>query len=194
MLPVLDRNLFFIKEHIGLLKAANNFDILDPATGEIILHCREEIGLLTKLFRFTDYKRMTPFNIKITTPTGELICTVSRGISLVLSKVSVTDDTGALIGQFKQKFFSIGGAFNVLSPTGEVMCTLSGSWASWDFTFKVGTNEIAKVTKKWSGIGKELFTTADNYVLSISDSVPPGHPSRVLVLAAVMCIDLVLKE
>ena len=55
-------------------------------------------------------------------------------------------------------------------------------------------NELAHVTKKWSGIGKELFTSADNYVLEISDSVPTDNPMRQLILGAVMCIDMVLKE
>jgi hypothetical protein len=39
-----------------------------------------------------------------------------------------------------------------------------------------------------------LFTTADNYVLQINENVPADSPLRVLILAAVMCIDLVLKE
>ena len=57
---VLNRNLFFVKEHVGLFKAANNYDIYDPDTGKIIMECREErLGVLTKLFRFTDFKRMT---------------------------------------------------------------------------------------------------------------------------------------
>jgi uncharacterized protein YxjI len=50
------------------------------------------------------------------------------------------------------------------------------------------------VTKKWSGLGKELFTSADNYVLQISNDVPADNPLRMLIMAAVMCIDLVLKE
>ena len=54
--------------------------------------------------------------------------------------------------------------------------------------------QLARVTKKWAGLGKELLTTADNYVLDISDAVPPGSPTRKLILAAVMCIDMVLKE
>ena len=57
-----------------------------------------------------------------------------------------------------------------------------------------GEKELAHVTKKWTGIGKELFTSADNYVLEISDSVPADDTIRQLILAAVMCIDMVLKE
>jgi hypothetical protein len=50
------------------------------------------------------------------------------------------------------------------------------------------------VTKKWRGLGQELFTSADNYVLEISPTVPPDNPLRVLILGAVFCIDMVLKE
>ncbi len=39
-----------------------------------------------------------------------------------------------------------------------------------------------------------MFTSADNYVLQISDDVPPDNPIRELIIAAVMCIDMVLKE
>ena len=43
MNPVLARNGFFVKEHVGLFKAANNFDIHDPES-EVSLAIREEGG------------------------------------------------------------------------------------------------------------------------------------------------------
>ena len=57
-----------------------------------------------------------------------------------------------------------------------------------------GETELAHITKKWSGVGKELFTSADNYILQISESVPVDSVARQLIVAAVMCIDMVLKE
>ena len=54
--------------------------------------------------------------------------------------------------------------------------------------------ELDQVSKKGAGLGKELFTSADNYVLDIKDMVKPEDPSRQLILAAVLCIDMVLKE
>lgn len=192
---VLDRNVFLIKEHVGLLKASNNYDIYDPETGEIILHCREpKLGVLTKLLRFTDYKRMTPFDVHITTPSGEPVVQVSRGVSLFLSRVRVHDGSGQLLGGFRQKLFSVGGSFSVLNAQDEPICDLKGKWTGWDFRFLAGGEEMARVTKKWNGVGKELFTSADNYVLEINDSVPPSSDIRKLILAAVMTIDLVLKE
>ena len=195
MHDALNRNLYLVKEHVGLFKAANNFDIYDPESGEIILECREDrLGIFTKMLRFTDYKRNTPFNVEIRTPSGEQVVRVSRGISLFLSKVSVFDENDEMIGGFKQKLFSIGGAFSVLDPIGNPICDLKGKWTGWDFRFVKDEVEFAHVTKKFAGLGKELFTSADNYVLEMSEEVPPDNPIRQLIMAAVMCIDLVLKE
>jgi len=195
MLEVLSKNIYLIKEHIGMFKAANNYDIYDPETGVIIMECREEhLGLITKILRFTDYKRMTPFNIQVKTPEGHQVLRVKRGVSLFLSKVEVLDENDHVIGGFKQKLFSIGGAFTVLDASETPLCQLKGKWTGWDFRFLDGETELAHITKKWAGIGKELFTSADNYVLQISDSVAADNVARQLILAAVMCIDMVLKE
>jgi uncharacterized protein YxjI len=196
MHPTLNKNLFFVKEHVKVFKAANSFDIYDPDTKQIILQAQEErLGFFTKMFRFTDYKRMTPFEIDIKTPEGKTVLTVKRGVSFFLSTVEVLDERGTLIGKFKQKFFSIGGRFEVLDASERPLCVLKGKWTSWDFRFVSNDGkEFALVTKKWSGLGKELFTSADNYILQISNEVPADHPLRMLIMAAVMCIDLVLKE
>jgi hypothetical protein len=39
-----------------------------------------------------------------------------------------------------------------------------------------------------------MFTTADNYMLSIQPTVKADAGVRTLILAAVLCIDMVLKE
>ena len=195
MNPVLNKNLYFVKEHVGMFKSANNFDIYDPTTQEMIMACREDnLGFFTKIFRFTDYKRLTPFEIKVKTGDGKEVLTVKRGATFWLSNVQVFNERQELVGTFKQKFFSLGGKFAVLSPEGKELCMLEGKWTSWEFKFVKDRLEFAHVSKKWSGLGQELFTTADNYMLSISENVPPNNPLRILILAAVLCIDMVLKE
>lgn len=195
MHPVLNRNLFLVKEHVGMFRAASNYDVFDPETGEEIIHCREErIGLLTKVLRFTDFRTATPFHVDLRTPAGEPILSVQRGMSLFLSTVNVLDESDYRIGGFRQKLFSLGGAFRVLGEDDSELCTLQGKWTGWEFRFLSGDREFAKVSKKWAGVGKEMFTSADNYILQISDDVPPDNPVRQLILGAVMCIDKVLKE
>ncbi len=191
----LSKNEFLVKEHVGMFKSANNFDIHDPSNGELILECREErLGFFTKMLRFTDYKRYTPFHIEIREPNGHSLIHVKRGVSVFLSSVEVMDENEQLIGRFKQKLFSIGGKFDVLSSNDDVLCTLTGKWTGWNFSFGHEGVEFAHVSKQWSGIGKEFFTSADNYMLSIEPTVEEDSPLRSLIMAAVMCIDMVLKE
>ncbi len=195
MHSTLRSNLFFVKEQVGMFKAANNFDIFDPNTSQQVLQCREpRLGLFTKLFRFTDYKRMTPFHVEVSTPQGQRVLSIKRGFSLIRSKVEVCDEHERVVGSFRQRLISIGGKFDVLDTQGQTICTLQGKWTSWDFRFMRGERELAHVSKQWAGLGKELFTSADNYMLEIKPDVGADDPVRILIMAAVLCIDMVLKE
>jgi uncharacterized protein YxjI len=195
MNAALQRNLFLVKEQIGLLKAANHYDIYDPETNQLVLNCREnKLGLITKLLRFSDYKRMTPFHIELSTPLGEKVLTVKRGISIFRSRVEVLGAQDQLLGSFQQHFFSIGGQFDILDANNNLVANLKGKWTGWDFTISHQNITLAQVSKEWAGMGKELFTSADNYAIKIEENVASNDPVRLLILAAVMSIDMVLKE
>ena len=169
----LQKNTFLFKEHVGLLKASNNYDVYDPQTNEIVLHCREKnLNPLYKIIRLlvTELKSMTPFEIE------------------------VFDENDRLIGLIKLKLFPLGNNFEIFDEKGNLVSKLNGSLIGWNFKFVKDKNTIARVTKKWSGIGKELFTSADNYILDIKDDVEKSSPLRLLIFGAVICIDMVLKE
>ncbi len=107
--------------------------------------------------------------------------------------MNVCGTDGQVLGWFKSKLFSFGGAFYVHDAAGNQIAMVKGDWKGWNFRFLDSTNnEIGTVTKKWSGIGKELFTTADNYVISLNQQPAPGI--AVLLLAAGLAIDIVYKE
>ena len=194
MNPIFNQNIFLVKEKIGMFKASNNYDIFNPENNELVLTCREpNLGFFTKLFRFTDYKRMTPFDIEIRTASGELTIQIKRGVTIFRSDIDVFDGGGRKIVVFKQKFFSFGGRFEVHDHQDKHLCTLQGKWTGWDFKFNKDNKELANVSKKWAGLGKEFFTSADNYVINITD-VAEESALRPLLIAAVMCIDMVFKE
>lgn len=195
MHSILSKNIFFVKEKVKMFKASNAYEVFDGETKEKLFEsCEENLGFLTKLFRFTDYKRLTPFNVVVRDLSGNQILRVERGFSIFRSKVTVFDSNDIACGMFRQRLLSIGGKFDFHDMQGNVLGTVKGKWTSWEFQFLQDGNEIAKVTKKWAGIGKEFFTSADNYALSISPTVKSNDNIRQLILAAVMCIDMVLKE
>ena len=197
MKKLLQKNTFLFKEQLGLFKASNNYDVYDPQTNEIILHCREKnLNPLYKIIRLliTEFKSMTPFEIEISGLDGKKIIKVKKRLSLVLSKIEVFDENDRLIGLIKLKLFTLGNNFEIFDEKGNLVSKLNGSLIGWNFKFQKDENTIATVTKKWSGIGKELFTSADNYILDIKDDVEKSSPLRRLIFGAVICIDMVLKE
>ena len=196
MNQIIEKNLFLFKEHVGMFKASNNYDIYDPDSKKIILHCREKnLNFFFKIVRmfFNDFKRMTPFEIEIKGLNGEKVLKVKKRFALFLSKVEVFDENNRIIGVLKQKF-SFKSKFEILDPIGNLICNLQGNLVGWNFKFMKDNKELGLVTKKWSGLGKEMFTSADNYILEIKDVVEKTSSVRLLILAAVICIDMVIKE
>ncbi len=195
MNPLLNKNVFLIKEQVGMFRASNNYDIFDAATNMHLMTSKEpNLGFFTKMFRFTKYKRNTPFNVHVTEVSGKPIVSISRGTTIFRSDVTVSGENHQILGYFKQKFWSVGGKFEIVDKNQKPVCTLQGKWTGWDFKFTKDNQELAQVNKKWAGIGKEFFTSADNYVLSINENVPQDSVERQLIFAAVMVIDMVLKE
>jgi len=192
---ILEKNLYLFKEHVGFLKAHNNYDIYDPESKEMILHCREKnLNAFYKIVRlFRNYKRMTPFEIEIKGLDGKKILKVKKGFSFFLSKIQVFDENDNLVGIFKQRL-SFNTNFDMLDKREKLVCNLKGNFIGWNFKFLRGETEVGLVTKKWAGIGKEMFTSADNYILEIKNKVEKDSPLRLLILAAVICIDMVIKE
>ena len=193
---ILEKNLYLFKEHVGLLKASNNYDIYDPESKDVILHCREKnLNPAYKIVRmfFQDFKRMTPFEIEISILDGKKILKVKKGFSLFLSKIQVFDENDKIVGIFKQRL-SFKSNFDMLDKRENLVCKLKGNFIGWNFKFLKGDSEVGLVTKKWAGLGKEMFTSADNYILEIKDKVEKDSLLRLLILAAVICIDMVIKE
>jgi uncharacterized protein YxjI len=138
---------------------------------------------------------MTPFEVIVTdVASGQQVLRIEKGVSWIRSTVRVYDENDQLQGVFRQRLLTIGGKFDILDEHEMVKCQVKGKWTSWEFSFEQDGRQLALVTKKWSGIGKEMFTTADNYVVSIDPILPEKDDTRLLILAAALCIDKVLKE
>ncbi len=191
---MLDKRTYFVKEHVGLMKLHEAYDILDPETGELLAEAREEASPLRKLLKLFMDKKNLPFKVVLTDTEGKVLLTIKRGFTFFRSRVEVYDASDQLLGTFLQKVFSIRSRFKILDAQGMEVAELKGNLIGWDFTFTdLQGNELGRVTKKWAGIGKELFTTADNYVVSLAEDVDPVGTGP-LLLAAALCIDMVLKE
>lgn len=194
--PMLSRNQYFIKEHVGLLKLSDAYDIVDPQTNTKIGEAREEISGLIKFLRLLISKSLMPTRIAVYQGSQEttriLLFSIHRGIALFRPRVTISDASGAPVGFLQAKFLSLGGAFRVFTMDEKEVALVKGDWKGWNFRFLSGEIELGMVAKKWSGFGKEMFTSADNYMISINGD--PNPAINTLLLAAGLAIDTVYKE
>ena len=194
---MLNRKTYFIREHVGVLELTNTYDILDPETQEQIGIAKEKPGVLMRVW-FFDPPWTLPTTVYVyegSDPNDEqkLLFSIKREFSLFLPKVSVRDAAGTEVGCFKSKVFGIGISFRVLNARGEDVALVKGDWKGWNFSFLDSSdNEIGTITKKWSGVGKELFTSADNYFIALNDE--PDSAVATLLLAAGLAVDMVYME
>ena len=194
MHPVFERNEFVIKRRITTFKTSADCDIHDPATKKVILYCREEnINVFSKLLRVMRYNFLTPFEVKIITPSHEETLTIQRVSSFFFPAVEVLDEKRTLLGKFKRKAFSFGK--KVITDSSErILCILKERSINSAFRFiSSDAREFARVTQNSNLLDKNPFTPEDIRLLQINPEVPVNHPLRALILAATLCIDSVVE-
>ena len=196
MESMLQNNDYLIEELAAPLRAEYGFVVRDKDTGAILLNAGEmPFGRGVRFCRhFALLRRTTPFDIQVRTAEGQDVVRLTRGIPVAVSRVRIAGSDGALIGYLRQRPFSVGGAFDVLDATNAPVCRLQGRPTGREFALLTPDGvELARITKQWAGLGKELFTSADHYRLQVDPIVPPDPTLRQLILAAGLGIALIVK-
>lgn len=190
---MLDKTNYLVKEHVGVLKLSGTYDIIDPQTQAQLGVAQERLGFLLHALRLVIDKRMLPTTVAIAEKVdGPAVLTIKRGLTLLRSRIDILDRSGQSIGYFKSKLFSLGGGFYVYDTRDQLVAEVKGDWKGWNFKFiDANGQEVGTVSKKWAGFGKELFTSADNYMISITEGFK-GQAG--LLLAAGLAIDIAFKE
>jgi len=195
---MLDRQTYFIREHVGFLKLTDTYDILDPDSQEQLGIAKEKPGTMIQILRLLLNKKLLPTKVFVYeggdfNNDANLLFSIQRGIGLFTTKVDVLDENGQLVGWFRSKAFSLGGAFRVFDANGNEIALVKGDWKGRNFRFlDPSQNEIGKISQQWAGLAKEMFTSADRYVISLHEQPSPGK--AILLLAAGLAIDTVFKE
>ena len=117
--------------------------------------------------------RKNPGHESVRVSDGMVLSHEGRGGNNAEQKDVFHSRTGWIAGIVGYLRHSFGGAFRVFDAGGNEVALVKGDWKGWNFRFldKSG-NEIGTITKKWAGIGKELFTSADNYIITLNHCHP----------------------
>ena len=191
---ILTEPILVVNQKAKLIELSNQYTVFDQH-GAVIASvnqvgqstARKVIRLVSSLDQFLTTR------LDITDSDGRVILRLTRPGKIVKSTVIVSDGNDVEIGRIVQQN-AIGKINFALESGGQRLGTIKAeNWRAWNFSITdAADREIARVTKTWEGLAKTMFTTADNYVLQISERAP--EPLNSLVVASALSIDTALKQ
>ena len=194
-MSLLTQDRFFVNQKAKLIEITNHYDIRDEsgnALGQV-----QEVGQskARKVLRFaTNIDQFLSHRYELTDASGARLAELTRPGTIWKSKVLIKDGTGRDVGSLAQKKVFGKVNFEITGAMGEKLGEIRAeNWRAWDFAIvDAGEREIGRVTKKWAGAAKEIFTTADNYMVELDPSVQGDL--RLMTVAAAACVDTALKQ
>lgn len=175
-------------EHLEVFtgfETQNRYSVRTPE-GQQLLYAFEESGLLGRNLLSSH----RPLTVHVVDKNNANVITASRSFFWFLSHLNVSDGTGQRIGSMQRRFSFINRKFDLMDGAGNVIAEMRGPIFR-PFTFMVYQQgqEIGRVTKQWSGIGREAFTDADTFKVEV-DTNRMEQDFSLLMLAAAISIDL----
>jgi uncharacterized protein YxjI len=174
------------------LEMRNAYDVFDQ-TQAPVLHVREEgAGFLSFLKRvFLGPSR--PFTASVTDQTQpEPWLRLTRPFRFFFHRLEVHGPDGALIGAIQKKWSWVRRIYHFEDARGQVVAELFGPvLRPWTFEIRVHGQARGAIRKRWSGLGKEFFTDADNFGVDLANLEPD---LKVLAFAATVLVDVVHFE
>ena len=121
---------------------------------------------------------------------AEAAISMERKFFWFFSDMTVVDPTGMAHGRVQRRFGILNKKYDLVDREEQVFATIRGPLLR-PWTFKVYDREgrhVATISKKWSGLGIETFTDADNFLLDYGDH--PWTPAqKAVIMAAAITID-----
>ena len=195
MPDLLSHDRLVFNQKAKLVELTNEYAVRDEAGNQVGVVRQEGQSKMKKALRLvSNLDQFMTQQLAVYDAAGQRVATLTRPRKVFKSTVEVTDGTGAAVGRIAQENVIGKIRFGLQDAAGGPLGQIRAeNWRAWDFAVVDQTGrEVARITKKWAGLGKEMFTTADNYALEVASDV--RGPLRVLVLAAAAGIDTALKQ
>ena len=187
-------NVLVVNQKAKLIELTNQYSVFD-ADGNTVGHVNQ-VGQsnVKKLLRLvSSVDQFLTHHFDITDASDALVMSITRPAKLFKSTVLINDSTGAELGRIVQE--NVFGKIHFALEVGglKIGAIKAENWRAWNFSIEdADGREVARITKKFAGLAREIFTTADSYVVEIHENL--SQPLHSLVIAAALSIDTALKQ
>jgi uncharacterized protein YxjI len=187
-------SILVVNQKVKLIELNNQYSVFDSSGQQIASVNQVGQSTAKKLLRLvSSLDQFLTHKLEISDMKGQVVLRLTRPAKVFKSTVIVSDGADREVGRIVQE--NMIGKINFSLQVGQqqIGAIKGENWLAWNFRIEDASGtEVARITKKFEGIAKTLFTTADNYVLNIHR--PLEQPLISLVVAAALSIDTALKQ
>jgi uncharacterized protein YxjI len=188
-----EQSVLIVSQKTKLIELTNEYAVFDGQGQQIGAVVQVGQSTLKKAARFvSNLDQFLTHRLEVRDARGPVLV-LTRPAKFVKSRVVVERPDGAPIGEIVQANVFGKIRFDLVAGGQLVGAIQAENWRAWDFsiTDAAGT-EVARITKKWEGLARTLFTTADRYVVLVHFRLP--EPLASMVVASALTVDTALKQ
>jgi uncharacterized protein YxjI len=192
---LLSHDVLVISQEAKLIETMDEYRVFDDAGAEIGTIREVEQSTTRRAVRlFSGVDQYLTHKLGVFDRDGQEVLMLDRPAKLMKSRIRVSDAAGMERGAILQDNLVGKKHFALVDGNGDRIGSIDGeNWMSWDFAIHDSAGaEVGRITKKWTGLLKEGYTTADTYVLQIDAEV--SLDLRLLMFASAAGLDVALKQ
>lgn len=170
----------------------NRFELLGEG-GESIGYAAEESGGFGSMIARNFLGRCRACTVHLYLPEGEEVADCRKSFRFYFHRMELFEN-GEKIGAVQRRFSLFHRRFTVEDPDGNALLEIKSPWFRiWTFKLLFENQEIGRISKKWAGMLKEMFTDADVFGVEFSHpDLPPAL--KKMLICAVFLIDFTCFE
>ncbi|MGY1718019.1 phospholipid scramblase-related protein [Blastococcus sp. SYSU DS0552] len=188
-----DQPVLLVNQKTKLIELTNEYAVLDgngQQIGAVVQvgqsSLKKAVRLVSSLDQFLTHR------LEVRDARGPVLV-LTRPAKLMRSRVVVERPDGTPVGEIVQANVFGRIRFDLVAGGQLVGAIQAENWRAWDFAVTDAAGvEVARITKKWEGLARTMFTTADRYVVLVHYRLP--EPLASMVIASALTVDTALKQ
>jgi len=188
-----EQPVLLVNQRTKLIELTNEYAVLDGEGRQIGAVVQVGQSGLKKAVRLvSNLDQFLTHTLEVRDARGPVLV-LTRPAKIVKSRVVVQRPDGAPVGEIVQANVFGRIRFDLVANGTFVGAIQAENWRAWDFSITDAAGiEVARITKKWEGLARTLFTTADRYVVLVHFRLP--EPLASMVIASALTVDTALKQ
>jgi uncharacterized protein YxjI len=176
-------------EILSGFETRNNYAVSAPDGADVYAVGESGGSFLVRVF----LKALRPFTLTVVGLDGTPAFEIRRPFRFFFHEATIYDCTNTLQGTVRREFSLLRRRYTVRGADGHETFTLLGPLLHpWTFEIQRNGMSQGKITKRWSGLGKEMFTDADSFGIAFPSDIDTR--TKAVLLGAVFLIDFVHFE